>query len=101
MCKVKDNLNIEEIFGDLSRKIVWTDSSELKKGDIITIVNNNCEFEFDVVKNRFEENLLYAYIVNLNLLNTDLKEYEPSKSNNGGAYAFAECKIKKVIERSY
>jgi len=44
---------------------------------------------------------MYAFIVDLELLNVDLSNYEPSKSNNGGCYAFAECRVKKILERGY
>lgn len=101
MCKVKDNYNLEKVFGDLNHKIVWTDDTTLLEDEIITITNSNCEFEFDCVDGAFKQDLLYAFIVDLELLNADLSNYEPAKSNNGGAYAFAECKVKKVIEKSY
>ena len=101
MCKVKDNLNIEEIFGDLNHKIVWTDDTTILEDEIITITNSNCEFEFDCVDGSFKQDLMYAFIVDLELLNVDLSNYEPSKSNNGGCYAFAECRVKKILERGY
>lgn len=101
MCKVKDNYNLEDVFGDLNNKIVWTDDTTLLEDEIITITNSNCEFEFDSKKGCFEQDLMYAFVVDLELLNVDLSNYEPSKSNNGGCYAFAECKIKKIKERGY
>ena len=97
--KVKEATNLENIFGDLSRKTIWTDDPILMTDEIITITNSNCEFEFDAVKGAFVNDLMYAYIVELELLETDLSTYVPEKSNNGGYYAFAECKVKKIIER--
>ena len=99
--KVKETYDPETVFGDLSRKTIWTDDPILMTDEIVTIVNSNCEFEFDCVDGAFKQDLLYAFIVDLELLNADLSNYEPAKSNNGGAYAFAECKVKKVIEKSY
>ena len=99
--KVKEATNLENIFGDLSRKTIWTDDPILMTDEIITITNSNCEFEFDAVKGAFVNDLMYAYIVELELLETDLSTYVPEKSNNGGYYAFAECKVKKIIEKGY
>lgn len=99
--KVKEAFNPENIFGDLSRKTIWTDDPILMTDEIITITNSNCEFEFDAVKGAFVNDLMYAYIVELELLETDLSNYVPDKSNNGGCYAFAECKVKKIIEKGY
>lgn len=99
--KVKDNMNLENIFGDLHRKIIWSDDSMLMSGDEVKITNSNCEFEYDAIRRRFNQNLMYAYIVDLEVVNVDLKNYIPEKSNNGGKYAFAECKVKKIIERGY
>ena len=98
---VKDNLNVEEIFGNLKEKLVWTDYPDLEENDTVTITNSNCEFEFDAVKGSFENNLMYAFIVDLDVVNVDLSEYDPTKSTNGGCYAFAECRVKKIIERGY
>ena len=99
--KVKEAFNPETIFGDLSRKTIWTDDPILMTDEIVTIVNSNCEFEYDAVKAAFVNDLMYAYIVELELLETDLSNYVPEKSNNGGCYAFAECKVKKIIEKGY
>ena len=99
--KVKDNYNLEEIFGDLNHKVIWSDHPVIRKNDTITITNSNCEFEYDSKKGCFEQDLMYAFIVDLELLNADLSNYEPAKSNNGGCYAFAECRVKKILERGY
>lgn len=79
---------------------VWTDE-EVKEGDTVTIVNSNCEFEYDNAVGRFENNLLYCFICDLEIIDVDLTDYIPDKSNNGGAYAFADCKVLKVYEKSY
>ena len=99
--KIKENLDVENIFGDISQKLIWTDNPMLNVGDEITITNSNCEFEFDVSKNEFSRNLMYAYIVDLDIIDIDIKDYVPEKSNNGGCYAFATCKIKKILEKGY
>ena len=98
--KVKET-NPETIFGDLNRKTIWTDDPMLEPGQHIKITNSNCEFEYDSIQMKFNKNLMYAFIVDLELLSVDLTGYVPDKSCNGGAYAFAECKVKKIIERGY
>lgn len=101
MSKVKEAFNPETIFGDLSRKLIWTDDPLLEPNQTVKIPNSNCEFEYDAVNMKFNKNLMYAFICDLELLKVDLSEYVPEKSNNGGAYAFAECRVKKIIERGY
>ena len=91
----------EDIFGTMNKRLITTDEDELNKGDKITLINNNCEFEFDNVRGVFEENLLYYYRVDLKLLSVDYSAFEPEKSNNGGAYAFAEAEVLRVWEKSY
>ena len=99
--KVKEAFNPETVFGDLSRKLIWTDNPMLSAGDSVTIVNSNCELEYDCYKATFCNDLMYAYLVDLELLEVDLSGYVPEKSNNGGCYAYAECKVKKIIEKGY
>jgi hypothetical protein len=92
----------EEIFGNLKEYKVWSDESDLKTGDTVYLVNTNCEFPYDNIAGSFEKHdLMYCYICELEIINVDLSEYVPEKSNNGGAYAFAECKVLKIIEKSY
>lgn len=98
----KNTNNAIEIFGDFTDKfIISSDVDHLNIGDEITLVNANCEFEFDNIKCCFENNLLYYYIVDLELLEADYSEYRIDKSNNGGCYAFATCKVTKVYEKTY
>ena len=44
---------------------------------------------------------MVVQVCELEIIETDLTEYRPEKSNNGGAYAFAECGVNKIIEKSY
>ena len=87
MGRVKEQLlDLEmagEIFGDLTGYILSTDEDELNVGDKVTLVNSNCEFEFDNVRGCFENNLYYYFIVDLELLEADYSNYKRSKSNNG------------------
>ena len=90
----------KEIFGTMDSYILSTDTEpqEIKEGDTVYLVNSNCEFEYDNIKGDFQKDLMYYIICDLELIESDLTGYEPSKSNNGGAYAFATCKIKKIKE---
>ena len=91
-----------ELFGDLKEYHVWSDTPELNPEDHVTIVNSNCEFTYDNITGTFENHdLMYCYICELEIIETDLSQYEVSKSNNGGAYAFAECKVTRVLEKTY
>ena len=91
-----------EIFGDFRHKfVIATDEEEVVQGMTVELVNRNCEFEFDNVAGAFEMDLLYYFVVDLKLLNVDYSNYEVDKSNNGGKYAFAECEVLKVYEKSY
>lgn len=94
-------MSLENIFGDLDRKIIRSDSPTLEIGDEITITNANCELEFDSIDGTFEKDLIYAYIVELELIETDLSNFEPTKSNDSGSCAFAKCKVCKIIKESY
>ena len=101
MCKVDIEKAIE-VFGDFRTKFVLeSDMPILNKGDEVTLVNQNCKFEFDSITGTFNKNLYYYYIVDLELIETDYSEYDPLKSNNGGCYAYATCKVVKVHEKSY
>lgn len=106
MCKVKDGLlkDLElftRYFGCLQKYIIATDEETVNVGDTVTLVNSNCEFDFDNVTGRFENNPLYYFIVDLELLDLDLSDFDVSKSNTGGCYGYAECRVKKVYEKSY
>lgn len=92
----------ETIFGNMDEYPVWSDEEDLKEGDHVTLVNANCEFTYDNINAAFtQEELLYCYICELEILDTDLSEYKVEKSNNGGCYAFAECRVKKVLSKTY
>ena len=90
-----------EVFGDLNHYQLATDEEMLEVGDEVTITNANCEFEFDNVKGCFEDNLYYYFIADLELVDTDYSNYDVNKSNNGGAYAFATCRVKKIHQKTY
>ena len=91
-----------EVFGDFREKfIICSDMPILNPGDEVTLVNSNCGFEFDNITCTFNKDLYYYYIVDLELLETDYSNYEVNKSTNGGAYAYATCKVMKVHEKTY
>lgn len=91
----------QDIFGDMKKYHVTTDAETLKVGDEVTITNNNCEFEFDNVFGVFQTDLFFVYIADLEIVKVDYSEFEPDKSNNGGKYAYATCKVVKVYDKSY
>ena len=95
-----DIFNINED-GIGKKYVLTTDEEEVNVGDTVTLVNSNCEFEFDNVTGNFANNLLYYFIVDLKILESDLSDYEVSKSNNGGKYAFAEAEVLKVHLKDY
>ena len=90
-----------DVFGDLNNYLLATDEDMVNEGDIVTLVNENCEFEFDNVRGCFENNLLHYFKVDLDLLECDYSNYDFNKSNNGGKYAFCTCKVLKVHYKSY
>lgn len=99
--KVKEIMDLEHIFGDLGSRVIWSNNPLLQVNDEITIVNSNCEFEYDSILRQFDKGLIYGFVVELELIEVDLSEYEPTKSNNGGGYAFAHCKVVKILEEGY
>ena len=99
--KVKESLDLESIFGDLSRKVIWSNDSLLSEGDFVVIPNSNCEFEYDSIEQKFVESTIYAFVVDLEIIDVDLTNYIPEKSSNGGKYGFASCKVRKIIEEGY
>ena len=106
MGKIKNRLLDEEeaveLFGDFRKRfIIATDEDSLNVGDVITLVNSNCQFEYDSIRGCFGQNLLYYFIVDLELKDVDYSSYVPEKSNNGGAYAFMTAKVLKVHKKSY
>ena len=89
-----------DVFGNLEHYHCWTDD-KITVSDEVTLVNSNCEFEYDNKLAKFEPNLMKCYICKLELLETDYTDFVPDKSNNGDAYAFATCKVVKVLEETY
>lgn len=101
MSIVKETFNLENIFGDLSNYIIRTNfNNAIKVGRQVQIVNRDCEWEYDSVECRFVPTM-YAYIVDLDLIDTDLSDYAPSLSKNGGCYAYATAVIKEIKEVGY
>ena len=102
MGKVKEYYSHENIFGDLDNYVIRTNyPEEIVEGKRISIVNPNCEFEFDSITHVFDKNIYYAFIVELKLLNVNVNGYVPDKSDNGGHYAFADAEIIEIKERGY
>lgn len=94
--------SIDEIFGDVDNFIIRTNyPNEIQKGENIIITNSNCEFEWDCITGCFDEDIHYAYIVDLEIVDVDLRDYVPEKSNNGGAYAYADAIIHEIKESGY
>ena len=101
MSAVKEAFNLENIFGDISNFVIRTNfKKDIKVGSVISIVNPNCEWEYDCVLSSFEPTM-YAYIVDLDIIETDLSDYAPKLSNNGGCYAYAKAVINEIKEESY
>lgn len=98
MSKMKDLI---DIFGTFTNRVIASDVENLKEGEIITLVNSNCEFEYDSVLGCFNNNLYYYYIVDLEPVDVDLSNYKLEKSNNGGAYGFCTCRVAKVHKKTY
>ena len=90
----------EKVFGSPKKYHVWSDN-DLAEGDIITIVNKDCKEEFDCVTGEFCENLLYCYISDISILDTDYSSYNPKNSIDGGEYAFATATVLKIHEKTY
>ena len=72
MSVVKETFNLENIFGDLSNFIIRTNFKDrIKVGRTIKIVNPTCEWEYDCISGSFASTM-YAYIVDLDLIDSDL-----------------------------
>ena len=91
----------EDVFGNLKGYHITTDAETVRVGDTVTLVNNNCEFEFDNIFGVFNTDLYFVYIADLELVGVDYSEFVPDKSNNDGCYAYATAKVVKVYEKSY
>lgn len=77
-------------------KYVVESNQELHRGDVVYLVNENCEFPFDSSTGCFERNCNYEYEAQVIITNEDLSEYQVEKSNNGGAYGFAKGVIVEI-----
>lgn len=99
--KIKEAYDLDTVFGDLKERVIWSNNPLLSVGDIVLITNSNCEFDYDSIDWAFVENPIYTFVVNLELIDTDFSNYEVEKSNNGGKYAFASCRVLEIIEGGY
>ncbi len=99
--KVKESLDLESVFGDLDKRVIWSNNPFLSEGDFIVIPNSNCEFEYDSIEQTFVESAIYTFVVDLEIIDVDLSNYIPEKSSNGGNYGFASCKVCRIIEEGY
>ena len=93
----------EQIFGSMKDYVLATDidPKTIKAGDEVTLVNSNCEFEYDNITGDFQKDLMYYIICDLEFIESDLSQYKVEKSNNGGQYAFATATITKIKEINY
>lgn len=72
-------------------------SEKLERGDKIYLINSNCEFTYDSTTGGFcNLSDVEEYIVEVEILEEDLSEYRPEKSNNGGCYAYATATVVEV-----
>ena len=62
-------MTTDGIFGKLTKRWITTDVENINPGDEITLVNQNCEFEFDNVFGVFAKDLIYYYLVDLVIKN--------------------------------
>ena len=93
----------KEIFGEMEDYPLTTDTppEDINIDEDIYLVNSNCEFEYDNIAGAFQKDLLYCIICDLEFIESDLSEYQVNKSNNGGAYAYAKARIKKIKNITY
>lgn len=106
MGKLKNRLLDEEeaveLFGDFRKRfVIATDEDSLNVGDVITLVNSNCQFEYDSIRGCFGQNLLYYFVVDLALIDVDSSDYVKEKSNDGGCYAYGKFRVLKVHMKTY
>ncbi|WP_458454405.1 hypothetical protein [Methanobrevibacter sp.] len=88
----------QDVFGDLNRYCLQTNANEVNVGDTVTLINSNCEFEFDNITGCFSNDCDVEVICELELVDVDYSDFVPDKSNNGGCYAFADATIKKILD---
>lgn len=78
-----------------------TPPEDINVNDTAFLVNSNCEFSYDNITGYFQEDLLYCIICDLEFIDSDLSEYRVEKSCNGGCYAYARARIKRIKEITY
>ena len=74
---------------------VWTNSN-ITVGDKIELTT--AKFDYDVVEERFDNNLKRCYDVVVEIINEDLTNYEWERSRYGGAYGYATAKVLEIKE---
>ena len=84
-----------DLFKD-GKYVIESNREKLHRGDVVYLVNRNCEFPFDSSTGSFERKCRYRYEANIVITNEDLTEYKVEKSNNGGAYGFAKGVIVEI-----
>ena len=101
MSAIYETWNLENIFGDLSNFIIRTNfKDKIKVGETVKVVNPSCEFEYDSISQVFVPTT-YTYVVDVDLVETDLSNYNPHKCKKDGAYAYATVIIKEIKEEGY
>lgn len=85
----------------LTKQIIATDKDDVKTGDSAIILDTDLKIEFDNILGRFERNLYYYYIVDLEYITDDKLEY--SNGDNGSPIVFKTkiYKITKIWEKTY
>lgn len=71
-------------------------NSNINVGDEIELTTS--KFDYDVVEERFNNNLEHCYIVVVEIVDEDLTNYEWERSRYGGAYGYATAKVLEVEE---
>lgn len=95
---------VYDIFTDNDEnfRINTTYPDKVKKGSIILLPNRNCEFRYDSVLGVFytplPAELMFDFVIKGEIIDTDLSDYVPEKSNNGGKYGFATVKVLEILE---
>ena len=96
MCTLDDFTEKQDkVFSDGEYTVYSEKADEIKAGDIIYLTTS--EFMYDCVYGVFMKGIRRSVRVKVEILNEDLSEYVPGKSNNGGCYGYASAKVIKVL----
>lgn len=95
---------LTELFGNLNEYPCWTDDN-IKIGDTISIINKDCEFEYDTKRGSFTgerfNTLMKCFICKLTIIDVDYSKVFPENLNDNGHYTLALCKVIDILEESY